>query len=201
MKVHIYASYKRSPVGFQLGSFSFVKNQTDNYVLKYWQESKLIYDLFEQNFIVQASGRLPHSNKFIHLVKNLEYTYTNRDDFGKIVYINIAFEFTDSNDYSRFVSGYYSLDEGLIVKRMSDFILPNTDNKEYGLVIDQERFKDFVKDIFDKPISHMPDINHLELVTKASSRTNFDDKVYDIFKIKFEREGNKYFYPPKKNIE
>ena len=81
---------------------------------------------------------------------------------------------------------------------MSDFILPNTDNKEYGLVIDQERFKDFVKDIFDKPISHMPDINHLELVTKASSRTNFDDKVYDIFKIKFEREGNKYFYPPKK---
>lgn len=94
MKVHIYASYKRSPVGFQLGSFSFVKNQTDNYVLKYWQESKLIYDLFEQNFIVQASGRLPHSNKFIHLVKNLEYTYTNRDDFGKIVYIKVVIMYT-----------------------------------------------------------------------------------------------------------
>lgn len=200
MKVHVYASYKRSPVGFQLGSFSYVKDQMENYALSFCQGSKIIYNIFEQDFITKAYGRFPCSNSYLFLIKDLEYTYENHEEFGKKVYINIAFEVSDPVEFSRFVSGYNAYSENVIAKKMADFIIPDEGNKEYALVIDAKGFNRFVNELLNKPISQVSDIEHFELVTKVSSRTSFDEKVTNIFNLTFERDGNKYYYPPKKKI-
>lgn len=204
MKVHIYSSYKRSPVGFQPGSFTYVKDQKKNYTLSFCEDSKIIYEIFEQDFIIKAYGRFPCSNNYLFLVKDLEYTYDYHDEFGKIVYINIAFEISNPNEFSRLVSGYNAYNERILAEKMADFIVPYGDNKEYGLVIDAERFNCFVNELLNKPVSQIEDFEHFKhfkLVTKASNRTSFDEKVTEIFNLTFERDENNYYYPPKKNPE
>lgn len=198
MKVHVYASYKRSPVGFQLGSFSYIKDQMENYTLSFCQDSKIIYEIFEQDFITEACGRLPHSNNNLFLIKDLEYTYDNHDEFGKIVYINIAFEISDSNEFSKFVSGYKTYDESILAEKMANFIIPDDSNKEYGFVINAEHFNCFVNELLDRSVSQNANIERFELVTKASNRTSFDEKVREIFNLRFKKDENKYYYPPKK---
>lgn len=199
MKVHVYASYKRSPVGFQLGSFTYDNERTENYTLAFFRDCKIIYTIFEQDFIIKACGCLPNSKTYLLLVKDLEYTYENHDDFGKTLYINIAFEFSDTNDFLKFISGYNSCNESELAQKMADFIKPDGSNKEYGLVIEANRFNAFVKEIMSKPGIQISDIERLKLETKASNITSYDEKISNIFNLDFEKDGNLYFYPPKKN--
>lgn len=198
MVAHIYASYKCSPVGFNLGSITYEEGRTDNYYLSYRKESALIYRIFEQGYISSAEGLLPNQNKWVLLIKNLAYTYSDKPDFGKTVDINIAFEFDTEKEYADFVSGYKSFNKGTISQKMAAFIIPDKENKEYALHIDAKIFNDFVKEIYSRKSEADIVKDCFELVTKADEKSGFDDKIQKLFALRFSRDNNKYFYPPKK---
>lgn len=199
MLVHVYASYKGSPIGFNPGSFTYQTNRADNYTLSYKVESTLIYRIFEKGYIKGAEGCMPQSSKMLLLVKNLEYTYANHAEFGKNVDVNIAFEFDDKEKYADFVSGFHSLDKATLPEKVASFIIPDEDDKEYALHIDAAQFNRFIKAVGE----HTSNVNiftdHFELLTRVSDKTEFDKEIKELFGVSFDREGVKYVYPSKKN--
>lgn len=198
MIAHIYASYKCSPVGFNLGSITYQEGKTDNYYLSYRGESELIYRVFEQGFISSAEGRLPNSTRWLLLVKDLAYTYSEHPEFGKTVDINIAFEFDNVDEYVRFASGYKSFSNDTISEKMASFIIPDKNDKEYALHIDAVSFNSFVKEMCSRKSEADIFTDCFVLVTRANDKSGFDDKILKLFGISFSRELNRYFYPPKK---
>lgn len=200
MKVHVCASYKRSPVGFRPGSFYYREDRVENYLLSFDSGNSIIYNIIEQGFITRAEGKMPNQEKYLLLIKAVEYHYKNHDEFGKIVYINIAFEFDTAKDYNRFKSGYDNFGKSELAKSMADFIVPDKNEMKFGLHIDGMKFNCFVEEIKSKAIE-MPDtVDSFELVTRSSSTTDYADKIKELFGVEFGRKNEtRYIYPKKKH--
>ncbi|MGN0648844.1 MAG: hypothetical protein ACI4KM_00260 [Oscillospiraceae bacterium] len=197
MLVHVCASYKRSPVGFQPGSFLWQKKTSNNYSLSDCKGSKLLYQLFEQGFISGIKGKLPNKNKYIFLIKDVEYSYENHVEFGRDVYVNLIFEFDNADEYSLFVAGYQSIDSSLSSKMIADFVVPDNTNKQYALHINGDLFDGFVEKVLknSQPKTCVDDT--LEVYT-ISANTRYDQQLNNLLGVDFEKEGYVYVYPPKK---
>ena len=197
MLVHVCASYKRSPVGFQPGSFLWQKKTSNNYMLSDCKGSKLQYQLFEQGFISGIKGKLPNKNKYIFLIKDVEYSYENHVEFGRDVYVNLIFEFDNADEYSLFVAGYQSIDSSLSSKMIADFVVPDSTNKQYALHINGDSFDGFVEKVLkiSQPKTCVDDT--LEVYT-ISANTRYDQQLNNLLGVDFEKEGYVYVYPPKK---
>lgn len=201
MEVHVYASYKRSPVGFQLGSFSYQEGRTDDYDLKKDNSNSLVYKIFEQGYILSANGLMPDKLYNIILEKNIEHTYDNHDEFGKIVYVNIAFQFSsekEMDEYNRFCSGYYSLSIEELSEKLASFIVPDKSNKEYGLYIDAMRFNGFINEVNQRGYAKSENSDCFEIKTRSSTSLDYSEKISTLFGVDFEKEDSKYVFPPKK---
>lgn len=197
MLVHVCASYKRSPVGFQPGSFLWQKQTSNNFTLSTCIDNELPYQIFGQGFIKGMRGKIPNTTKYVFLIKGIEYSYENHEEFGKDVYVNLIFEFDNVKEYTLFVSGYRSIDATLSTKMIADFIVPDRTNKQYALHIDAGLFDKFVDKV---RINSQTDkmANDSFVVKTISANTRYDEQLYKIFGVDFEKKEDVYRYPPKK---
>lgn len=197
MLVHVCASYKRSPVGFQPGSFIWQKNTLPYYNLSNCKENEILYQVFEQGFINGMKGKLPNTTKYVFLIKDVEYSYDNHEEFGRDVYGNLIFEFDNVKEYSLFVSGYQSTDSSLSSRMIADFIVPDRTNKQYALHIDAALFDKFVEKVHCNSQTESMTNDSFEVST-ISANTRYDEQLNKLFGVVFEKEGYVYKYPPKK---
>ena len=65
-------------------------------------------------------GKLPNSDKYVYLVKKLEYTGNNGES---IIYMNFAWIFSDYEKYISFVSGIKDLSDDKISEIMYKIII------------------------------------------------------------------------------
>lgn len=197
MLVHVCASYKRSPVGFQPGSFIWQKNTLPYYNLSNCKGNEILYQVFEQGFINGMKGKLPNTTKYVFLIKDVEYSYDNHEEFGRDVYGNLIFEFDNLKEYSLFVSGYQSTDSSLSSRMIADFIVPDRTNKQYALHIDAALFDKFVEKVHCNSQTESMANDSFEVST-ISANTRYDEQLNKLFGVVFEKEGYVYVYPPKK---
>lgn len=198
MLVHVCASYKRSPVGFQPGSFEWQSNNSSPfYDLSYCQENKISYQVIEQGYISGMQGMLPNTNKYVFLIKGVEYSYNNHEEFGKDVYANLIFEFDNAKEYSSFKSCYQSPNTNDLSKEIADFIVPDRTNKEFALHIDANLFDQFVRKMINDSKAPIQDNSNFEIHT-ISPNTRYDEQLTKLFGVHFEKDGSVYRFPPKK---
>lgn len=198
MWVHVCASYKRSPVGFQPGSFEWKSNNPlPSYNLSYKKDFEKLYQVFEQGYISGMQGLLPNRNKYVFLIKGVEYSYNNHEEFGKDVYVNIIFEFDNAKDYSSFKSRYQSLNTNDLSKQIADFIVPDRTNREFALHINGNSFIQFVSEMINDSKAPIQDNSNFEINT-ISPNTPYDEQLTKLFGVHFEKDGSVYRFPPKK---
>ena len=74
-ELYSYCSYKGSPVGFRIGKTK-VENEID-LTLCDDNINQFVRKSFESGMITCVFGKLPKSDKYVYLVKKLEYTGNN----------------------------------------------------------------------------------------------------------------------------
>ena len=111
--VHVYCSYKSSPIGFAYGTFEFMPDNDDaNYYLSNANKNQFVLSSFEDGKIRRASGKCPGSSKYLFLVRKLKYDYgLSHTDFGRDVDMNFAFEFDSYDEYRRFSTNFLNFEK------------------------------------------------------------------------------------------
>lgn len=196
MLVHVCAAYKLSPVGVQPGSFIWKKNTSGDLNLINKPSCKLPYAIFENGFITGVNGKLPNNSIYLFLTKDIEYSYENHEEFGKIIYANLIFEFNNARDYSEFANGYQALSPEVSSKMIADFIIPDRIDKEFALHIDSSNFSLFIDEVNRHSTTNV-DTSNTFVVTTNTPNTRYAEQLYKLFGVFFDKEREKYIYPKK----
>lgn len=157
--VHSYTSYKLSAKGFEYGAFVYDRSQesNENYKLSSSGRSRLADTAFSSGIIRKVCGKIPASSRYIILVKRINHIFQNKkDDFGKDISINIAFEFDEPEQFSRFTLAFNSaLNENpeKLSEEMAGFIRPDPDINYYGYDIDRKRFNCFMEKMLSEAVN------------------------------------------------
>lgn len=201
LKVHAYCSYKLSPSGYNYGTFSRGDASDEFYELSSEGKSEIVAKAFETNYISKLSGKIPDSCNYIFLIRKYKHSYDNHDDFGKTVYINIAFEFDIYNEYNRFIASFGDVEYGCMCERLADFIVPDSSVSLFALKINKARFDKFMEEMLvSDPIK---DVNKECIeITTISSSVDYHNKICDLFSFDADRlsrgYGGSYVYTEKK---
>ena len=198
MIIHILASYDGSQIGFQPGYFDCkdygIKDDSENPIAK----------IIETGYIKQVNGNISkycnlNSGSFILLYKNLNYSYDNKDFFGKTVYTNLAFIF-EENEKDIFKNLYYffkETDKTEIARLLADSLIPDREDVNFGYRIDSENFRNF----FNKASSYKCDSHPDNITESLFVDVNMPGKGGDLrekfnlksdYQFTFDKESNRY---------
>lgn len=150
--VHVYCSYKLSPIGFAYGTFKYSPDNSSDekyYFLSQENNNTFVRNSFESGIIRRVYGKIPNKKKYIFLIRKLKYDYGKEyENFGRDVDMNFAFEFEDYNKFKTFKRNfeYYEKhdkkhDKSEFYKKLADCIHPNKDISIFKLDINKKNFK------------------------------------------------------------
>ena len=208
VKVNVYCSYKGSPVGFQIGSFSYDKDRCVdwNVPASPFQElssdvSSFIKACFELGLVSSVCGKSPKSENYIYLVKELEKldsAETGAENASGIkLYINLAFEFATKEEYESYldIGDLYKLKKAAL-----NFVVPDVKAETYALKIDKKSFAQYMNELHSKEEIKSDDLLHI----KAKSTSDYTTQIAESldldpeFLSKEKPDSKEYFYPKKK---
>ncbi len=132
-RIYSYCSYKQSPAGFQLG-FAEVGAQEQLH-LSVNGIDEFVRKSFETSIIKAVHGKIPHTNRYISIVKKLKYTAENEDEYASVVHMNFAFEFESYEEYSCFQSGIDKLSSEKRADLFREVVVPDASEDIFAIVL------------------------------------------------------------------
>lgn len=162
--IHIYCSYRLSPVGYHYGVLRYpVSGGGDYCALAPPEESpatRFVKTAFDHGFITDVRGKISASNSYVFLVKRYHYSYPKgHADIGADVSMNVAFEFSEYTDYKRFAASFRQKredNEAELKRRMADLIHPDYAVPDYALNIKRENLDAFMSEMLDSQSNAQP---------------------------------------------
>ena len=162
--IHAYCSYRLSPVGYHYGVLRYpVSGGGDYCALAPPEESpatRFVKTAFDNGFITNVSGKIPDSNSYVFLVKRYHHSYPEgHADIGKDVNMNMAFEFSEFDDYKRFATSFdrkLKDDESELKREMADMIHPDYAVSNYALDIRREKLDAFMSEMLNAQSDAQP---------------------------------------------
>ena len=136
MKVYSYCSYEGSPCGFILGSFTFNTDaefkQSDTISLNNDETNPFIQTIFEYGSIDFVFGKLHNNEPYKIIIKNID-----QKNSKPYLYMNFAFETDNKEEYLTLLSSILHKYENIkaFTNALSEFVILQTENHDYGLVI------------------------------------------------------------------
>lgn len=151
MITYVYCSYNGSPCGYRLGKFD--SNQKKN-IIRLDNEgiNPVIIKVLKNDFIKTAYGKIPNTNEYIVVLKDLEYEPQKDGDARDVSkkYFNFVFGFESAELAYNFSSELMMSIRTNIDKQLGyfySFIVVDKKDKDFGLVIDKEVFDKWIDGI------------------------------------------------------
>lgn len=218
--IHVYCSYKSSPIGFAYGSYEYSPaKEASFYCLNNEHNNSFVLSSFEDGKIRRACGKLPKSERYIFLIRKIKHDYgPKHEDFGRDVDMNLAFEFDTFSKFCAFATGFAQAeqqDAKQLYKSLADCIFPDASIEIYKLSIHKSVFDLW----FGQMLKTEPDEDFHQFksnfknkikITASSSKTDYSQDILDIYQLPVtdssgnpirvkHMEGADYLYPVKKN--
>lgn len=199
MKAYIYCSYKFSPVGFQMGTIEYNPSSVEDYIPNNDSLDKFVVTAFEQGIVRKVYGLNPNNSKFVYLVKDMKKSNVVDDNEGEIdIYMNLAFEFDNFDDYKNFSTNFDNLSEQA-AEECSKFIAPDRSVKTYALKVKFAEFNSFIERMLVSTGSNFSDDKSIYVEVVPSKPQ--ESKLESAFRFDFENLGDKkYRHPIKKKF-
>lgn len=200
-ELYSYCSYKGSPVGFRIGKTK-VENEID-LTLCDDNINQFVRKSFESGMITCVFGKLPKSDKYVYLVKKLEYTGNNGES---IIYMNFAWIFSDYGKYISFASGIRTLSNDKISEIMYKIIKPDSNDEKFALKIKGEKLVNAIKnisgeDVMNERDSRSQDSLCVKVVSKSVDEKRINELYNGLYEEKFaffKHKNSDYDYELKK---
>ena len=206
--LHVYCSYRLSPVGYQYGVLRYPVSGGDNYCALAPPEAnpatRFVKTAFDYGFITNVQGKVPNSNSYVFLVKHYQHSYSEgHADIGKDVAMNMAFEFEKPDEYTRFVTSFKRKlkdDEAKLKRVMADMIHPDYAVPDYALNINRKNLVAFMDEMLDSQSDAQPSENTVFSV--LSAQKDYCEELAQLFGLsgvyRSRSNDKKYVYPKKK---
>ena len=215
MKIHLYCSYRLSPVGYK-----YCYCSSDDYTLSEESSDMFVLESFECGYIKKFKGR--KNGKYYLIVNRLVYDYGNdHADLKRDVTINIAFEFDKKKDYEIFSNNFEkyafsSNDSGYLKElcwEIADCIDPtDKDQSKFGYVINKDNFDRFLEAMQKTQNEIIPEdkneedfSDHYEIISEYEN--DVGDKIKEALNIELDytmesvgTTSTKYVFPKKKRL-
>jgi hypothetical protein len=192
MKAYIYCSYKFSPSGFQMGKIEYNSSAVDDYIPSGNALNRLVVTAFEQGIVSKVYGFIPDSSTYIYLVKDMKKCNVIDKNEGEIdIYMNLAFEFDNYDDYKNFSANFNSLSVEQVADECSKFIVPDRAVKTYALKVKSSPFNAFIEKMLKSVSGNTLDEKNI-CVEVISSKPQ-ENKLKELFHYEFENLGNKTY--------
>ena len=210
--IHVYCSYRLSPVGYQYGVLRCPASGNGNAGNLSPPEKNSVTDFvtkaFDHGFITGVSGKIPvsDSSRYILLVKKRHYSYPEgHQDIGKDVMLNLAFEFDDFDEFRRFATAFETANSenaSLLDQRMADLILPDYNAPTYGLKIHSEKLNAFVEKMkTGQPAPKTEELRDNTEISVLSASKDYNSELERLFHLqpdRLSRNNKTYMYGKKK---
>lgn len=193
-RIYSYCSYKQSPAGFQLG-YAEVGEQ-ERIHLSVSGINEFVRKSFETGVLKAVHGKIPHTEKYIYILKKLKYTSENEDEFASVVHMNFAFEFESYEEYSRFENGISKMSGEELANLFHEVVIPDISEDIFALVLNGRLLHKAIEhinsegDSMGEVMKGDIDTTHFLLNSKqtgiekiAEIYNNITDNVYDLYKI------------------
>ena len=183
-ELYSYCSYKGSPVGFRIGKTK-VENEIE-LTLCDDNINQFIRKSFESGMITCVFGKLPNSDKYVYLVKKLEYTGNNGES---IIYMNFAWIFSDYEKYISFVSGIKDLSDDKISEIMYKIIEPDSNDENFALKINGKKLVNAIKNISSEDVMNERDSRSRDsLCVKVVSKSIDEKRINELYNGLYEEK-------------
>ena len=209
--IHVYCSYRLSPVGYHYGVLRYpVSGGGDYCALASPEESpatRFVKTAFDNGFITKVIGKIPDSNSYVFLVKRYHYSYPEgHADIGKDVSMNMAFEFSEAGDYNRFVLSFdreLNDDEAELNRKMADMIHPDYAIPDYALNINRENLDAFMSEMLNAQLdAQSSDPIKRTSFFVLSARKDYSEELGQLFGLdgvdRSKKDDKRYMYGKKK---
>ena len=183
-ELYSYCSYKGSPVGFRIGKTK-VENEID-LTLCDDNINQFVRKSFESGMITCVFGKLPKSDKYVYLVKKLEYTGNNGES---IIYMNFAWIFSDYGKYISFASGIKTLSDDKISEIMYKIIKPDSNDEKFALKINGKELVNAIKNISGEDVMNERDRwSQDSLCVKVVSKSIDEKRINELYNGLYEEK-------------
>lgn len=197
--VHVNCSYTLSPAGFWYGSFRYNEQESAEgafYSLSEEYNRSFVQKSFDHGFLLKTQGLIPGKTTWLYLIKGFTYTYENHEEKGSRVEVNIGFEFDDQSEFGIFSANMdRDIQKEEISRRLADLVIPDLDDKEYGLHIDKGRMDAFIKEELQMEMPVVSDesmrfVVHQEYIDYTETIA----EVFHLSRTQIRYDGYEYVY-------
>lgn len=217
--IHVYCSYKSSPIGFAYGSYEYsAAKDTPFYYLNNNNNNSFVLSSFEDGRIRRTCGKIPDSMKYIFLVRKIKHDYgLEHEVFGRDVDMNFAFEFDHFKEFKAFTTGFVNAEKQnskQLYRELADCICPDISVEIYKLSINKKVFDQwFCKMIETEPSEKYNNLEERIKITASSSLVDFSRDIVDIYQLSKKdldgeligvqriKESADYIYPVKDPVK
>ena len=208
LKTYIYCSYKLSPVGFQLGTIEYSESPKKEYYIPTHNDiTPFVATAFEQGLVKSIYGKIPSTEpaRYIFMIKKLNYSKQNNEEFGSDLYMNFAFEFDSFEEFKNFKNNINVITD--LASKTAEFICPDNTIPEFALKIDANKFNSFIKRLLKSNESNKTNTNIANCkqdtffsLISSSDYTKEIAKIFQLEQSNIIKQSNAIYRYTKKKI-
>lgn len=152
VRIYVYCSYNFSPVGFRLGTINCTPEIGEKAELEKDYINDYIRKALEFGFVRESFGRVPKSNNYYVLIKDLRHISGQQTGMGSELYMNFAFEFDFAEEFKNFshnILDLYDTESGKkeLADKLAEQIYPDAENVDFALGIYGRGLYGMIKDL------------------------------------------------------